>query len=350
MDTRQLLEQASRRLREIARSLPNVADCEAPQADLNRLATAIDAHMSQPAEPSDEEAFVLRWSWYSDTAGNWQVVKAPQCSGGTAEGCTVTLYEGNHLSQPTCAGDSGECAFNGACMYACGKSKPEAEQGTADVVPLKMALEALSAARLRAEQAEAKLAALSQPDAPQAAAQPVANDLALLVMRMARRLSITEPGSVHVAGNQALARQATEYLSRKGLISPLREDAAIPPTGQAAAQPVVTVQRGGSDMFGRATVIVRWEAGESALPDGQHKLYATPPAGERSTPAEPLKGWKLLKDSTHVERSWPEDASHENGNYSNCCCECGRQFVGHKRRAVCKVCATPPSAQPGADQ
>jgi len=74
MDTRQLLEQASRRLREIANSLPNVADCEAPQVDLNRLATAIDAHLSQSA----------------------------------------------------CAGDPGECAFNGACMYACGKSEPDA--------------------------------------------------------------------------------------------------------------------------------------------------------------------------------------------------------------------------------
>lgn len=38
---------------------------------------------------------------------------------------------------------------------------------------------------------------------------------------------------------------------------------------------------------------------------------------------------------------WPEDFSHENGNYQNKCCHCGVIFVGHKRRVVCKVCATP---------
>jgi hypothetical protein len=58
----------------------------------------------------------------------------------------------------------------------------------------------------------------------------------------------------------------------------------------------------------------------------------------QAAPAVPA-GWKLLKDSTHAERSWPEDASHENGNYSCQCVDCGRMFGGHKRRAVCKVCA-----------
>jgi len=56
--------------------------------------------------------------------------------------------------------------------------------------------------------------------------------------------------------------------------------------------------------------------------------------------AHPIpQGWRLLKDSTYDERSWPEDASHENGNYSCCCCHCGRMFMGHKRRVSCKVCA-----------
>jgi hypothetical protein len=49
-------------------------------------------------------------------------------------------------------------------------------------------------------------------------------------------------------------------------------------------------------------------------------------------------GYKLLRDSTHDERSWKEDASHENGNYYCTCCVCGRQFNGHKRRVLCKVC------------
>lgn len=43
-------------------------------------------------------------------------------------------------------------------------------------------------------------------------------------------------------------------------------------------------------------------------------------------------------------RNWPEDASHENGNYECRCCTCGNLFVGHKRRVTCKVCATAPQA------
>lgn len=41
------------------------------------------------------------------------------------------------------------------------------------------------------------------------------------------------------------------------------------------------------------------------------------------------------------ERSgdWPEDFPLENGNYNNQCCECGRIFIGYKRRVVCKICA-----------
>jgi hypothetical protein len=55
-------------------------------------------------------------------------------------------------------------------------------------------------------------------------------------------------------------------------------------------------------------------------------------------------GFKLLQDTTHAQRSWPEDASHENGNYSCCCCHCLRMFTAHKRRVVCKVCAAAPGA------
>ena len=53
------------------------------------------------------------------------------------------------------------------------------------------------------------------------------------------------------------------------------------------------------------------------------------------------KGWRLLKDTTFDERKWPEDASHENGNYCNTCGHCGREFVGHKRRGLCRACAKP---------
>ena len=36
---------------------------------------------------------------------------------------------------------------------------------------------------------------------------------------------------------------------------------------------------------------------------------------------------------------WPEDFSHENGNYLCRCFYCNRVFTGHKRRVVCRECA-----------
>lgn len=64
-------------------------------------------------------------------------------------------------------------------------------------------------------------------------------------------------------------------------------------------------------------------------------------------PAVP-PGYKLLKNSTHAERSWPEDASHENGSYHCTCVNCGREFVGYKRRVVCRVCDAMLNAAPEA--
>ncbi len=37
-------------------------------------------------------------------------------------------------------------------------------------------------------------------------------------------------------------------------------------------------------------------------------------------------------------RDWKEDAALENGNYYCICGRCGEQFLGHKRRVICKVC------------
>ena len=66
--------------------------------------------------------------------------------------------------------------------------------------------------------------------------------------------------------------------------------------------------------------------------------HPTPP-----TSAAGMAGFKLLKDSTHTERAWIEDAGHENGLYSNTCIKCGREFAGHKRRVICRVCAAAPT-------
>lgn len=41
-------------------------------------------------------------------------------------------------------------------------------------------------------------------------------------------------------------------------------------------------------------------------------------------------------------RDWPEDFEHENGNYSCRCYRCHLEFIGHKRRVECRVCAKTP--------
>ena len=40
-------------------------------------------------------------------------------------------------------------------------------------------------------------------------------------------------------------------------------------------------------------------------------------------------------------RDWPQDFTHENGNYQCGCGVCGMLFYGHKSRVVCRVCASP---------
>jgi len=72
-----------------------------------------------------------------------------------------------------------------------------------------------------------------------------------------------------------------------------------------------------------------------------------------------LAGLALLRTASHLlakanegegsVRDWPEDSSHENGNYHNLCVVCGSSFIGHKRRVICKVCAPPPAPLPPAE-
>lgn len=54
--------------------------------------------------------------------------------------------------------------------------------------------------------------------------------------------------------------------------------------------------------------------------------------------------WQVVPKDLGLEaRSWPEDYIYENGSYFNSCCNCGRQFMGHKGRVSCKQCAVAPT-------
>ena len=46
---------------------------------------------------------------------------------------------------------------------------------------------------------------------------------------------------------------------------------------------------------------------------------------------------EVLKSS----KNWKEDFVYENGNYMNTCLACDSQFLGYKRRMLCKECAKP---------
>lgn len=40
----------------------------------------------------------------------------------------------------------------------------------------------------------------------------------------------------------------------------------------------------------------------------------------------------------YSENDFEEDSKHENGNYQITCLKCGIDFIGHKRRTICKKC------------
>lgn len=50
------------------------------------------------------------------------------------------------------------------------------------------------------------------------------------------------------------------------------------------------------------------------------------------------EGVSNLWDTYESERSFKEDYEHENGQYINICSYCEKEFMGHKRRVVCKSC------------
>ena len=58
-------------------------------------------------------------------------------------------------------------------------------------------------------------------------------------------------------------------------------------------------------------------------------LHAAPPPSVGATPSPEGE-----------TRNWIEDASHRNGKYLCCCFKCNQVFIGHKRRVLCKLCAS----------
>ncbi len=45
-------------------------------------------------------------------------------------------------------------------------------------------------------------------------------------------------------------------------------------------------------------------------------------------------------------RDWEEDSRLENGKYQRQCYICKAQFIGHKRRVACRLCAKPVPPNP----
>ena len=54
---------------------------------------------------------------------------------------------------------------------------------------------------------------------------------------------------------------------------------------------------------------------------------------------------EMQKNAT--ARDWPDDFPHENGTYSCRCITCDSEFIGHKRRFVCRECANRAAAHVG---
>ena len=79
------------------------------------------------------------------------------------------------------------------------------------------------------------------------------------------------------------------------------------------------------------------------IPPGMVAVFNEQPSGTLYLGAAAEKRAKTKEQPAAVEgemdaRDWPEDFAHENGNYQNLCCECGKLFFGHKRRVVCRSC------------
>ena len=61
-------------------------------------------------------------------------------------------------------------------------------------------------------------------------------------------------------------------------------------------------------------------------------------SSDEATSSAFLQGGVMRPLLANYEGNWTEDFSHENGNYMNMCIRCDQEFLGHKRRVICKKC------------
>lgn len=84
----------------------------------------------------------------------------------------------------------------------------------------------------------------------------------------------------------------------------------------------------------------RWMSWKAALNYAEKQAINKP-----TQPAPPeMPPYARVVNGNYLPCDYHEDAGHENGSYVNKC-RCGAEFIGHKRRMFCRVCAEQP-AQP----
>lgn len=98
-------------------------------------------------------------------------------------------------------------------------------------------------------------------------------------------------------------------------------------------------RRGASLNYGRAVLkSIRYALARSGRTES-----ATPDLAQRAAEAKAKSVAAMVASAKDAD--WPEDFAHDNGMYL-CRCRggCGVQFIGHKRRMTCRVCATKQNA------
>ena len=103
------------------------------------------------------------------------------------------------------------------------------------------------------------------------------------------------------------------------------------------------------------TPLVPQACGPFFIPEQAHQIgYTCPQCNGAPTEPKPAppdsRPFIRALYGKYLPCDYPEDAENENGNYSNLCI-CGTEFIGHKRRVMCRVCATtPPEPAPAPAQ